>query len=554
MHAFYQHVPAADVVARAPSDLSEAALSLWRFAAERQPGRPKIRVLSPSGTEEAWIGGHTILQVVNDDMPFLMDSVTAALIGLGLDVQLIIHPVLSVQRDGAGLVTGCGPDVTDGIKELMLHIELTGDIDGERRAAIIGRLEMVLADVRSAADDLPAMRKLVEQLAQEVDSLARPGPTPEAAEAAGFLRWLAGDKFHFFGYREYALSELGLDVVPGSGKGLLRSDAYLVFDGLRALTQIPPDLQAFLRSPQLTMVSKSNRRSTVHRPVPMDAILIKKFNRAGDIAGLTLLLGLFTAGSYLRPPRDIPVLRQKVRRCQEHSGFAPDSRDATALQHILDTFPRDELFQIDERQLFETALGILHLQQRPRVALFVLRDPFERFVTCLIYMPRDRYNAEIRSRMAAILKQAFNASLASDSTHFDEHNLARIHLVLTTTPGQVPDMSAAEIERQLIEAARAWIDRLSEAVVRARGAGPASEILRRFRGAFPANYVERFRAEAAVEDMKFIEQVTEGRADRGGARAEAGRGATPEDVPFGRAGRALRRAADAGESRPAGDQ
>ena len=510
VRAFYQHVPPVDVVSRAPSDLSDAALSLWRFAAERQAGRPRIRVLSPSGTEEAWVGGQSVVQIVNDDMPFLVDSITAALTGLGFDIQLVIHPVLSVQRDEAGRLMSCDPDVVAGIKESMMHIELAGDANGERCAAIVGRLEAVLADVRSVVNDLPTVRQLAEQIANEAEGTSQPVPAPETAETAAFLRWLDDGNFLFFGYREYALGETGLRVVADSGKGLLRSDEYLVFDGLRALTQVPPDVQAFLRSPRLTMISKSNRRSTVHRSVPMDTIIVKKFNKAGEVAGLRLLLGLFTSASYFRPPHEVPVLQQKVRRCQERSGLTPDRHDAKALQHILDTFPRDELFQIDESQLLETALGILHLQQRPRIALFVLRDPFERFVTCLVYMPRDRYNAEVRRRMTRILEQAFNGSLASDSTNFDESGLARVQLVLTTTPGQIPEVSAAEVERRLVEAGRAWVDRLNEALVRAPGDGRASEILQRFADAFPASYIAHFPAEAAVADMKFIEEVTSG--------------------------------------------
>src|SRR3712207_4068364 len=184
VQAFYQHVPPVDVVSRAPSDLSDAALSLWRFAAERQAGRPRIRILSPSGTEEAWVGGQSIVQIVNDDMPFLVDSITAALTGLGFDIQLVIHPVLSVQRDAAGRLMSCDPDVVAGIKEAMMHIELAGDADGERCAAIVSRLEAVLADVRSVVNDLPAVRQLAEQIANEVEGTSQPVPAPETAETA----------------------------------------------------------------------------------------------------------------------------------------------------------------------------------------------------------------------------------------------------------------------------------------------------------------------------------------------------------------------------------
>ena len=303
VQAFYEHVAPDDVVPRAASDLSDAALSLWRFAAERQVGQPKLRVLSPSGTEETWLDGHSIVQIVNDDMPFLVDSVTAALTGLGLEVQLVIHPVLSVQRDGTGRLTNCGPDIAGGVDESLMHVELAGDADNERRPAIIDRLTGVLADVRAVVSDLPTMRQLVKQIADEAEHVQQAAAAPEASEAAAFLNWLDDGNFLFFGYREYTLGESGLGVVPGSGKGLLSSDDYLVFDGLRALTQIPPDLQAFLRSPQLTMTAKATRRSPVHRAAPMDTILVKKFDAAGEVTGLRLLLGLFTA-EFLSSPAE----------------------------------------------------------------------------------------------------------------------------------------------------------------------------------------------------------------------------------------------------------
>ena len=247
VQAFYEHVAPDDVVPRAASDLSDAALSLWRFAAERQVGQPKLRVLSPSGTEETWLDGHSIVQIVNDDMPFLVDSVTAALTGLGLEVQLVIHPVLSVQRDGTGRLTNCGPDIAGGVDELLMHIELAGDADNERRRSHYRSADGRAGGCTRGGHDLPTMRQLVKQIADEAEHVQRAAAAPEASEAAAFLNWLDDGNFLFFGCREYTLGKSGLGVVPGSGKGLLSSDDYLVFDGLRALTQIPPDLQAFLR-------------------------------------------------------------------------------------------------------------------------------------------------------------------------------------------------------------------------------------------------------------------------------------------------------------------
>ena len=504
VRAFYQAVPPAEVLQRSAAALAEAALSMWRFVAQRQPGRPAIRMLAKAGDAQ-----RGLVQIVTDDMPFLVDSVSAALTRLGFEIDLVIHPVLSVTRDAAGRLKGCAAGLAGGRQESMMQFELIGDVGTARQATVVGQLEAVLADVAAVVGAWPAMRDLVERMAQETACAPHLAPV-DAAEDAAFLRWLDQGNFLFLGYREYVLHGAELAVVAGGGKGLLQSDAVLVFDGLRALTRASPDVQAFLRAPQVTMISKSNRKSTVHRPVAMDTIIVKAFDSAGQVTGLRLLLGLFTTDSYFRLPHEIPVLRQKVRRCQARSGFAPDSRDGKALQHILDNFPRDDLFQIDEAQLFDTALGILHLQLRPRLALFVLRDPFERFVTCLVYLPRDRFNAEIRRRVADILEQAFNGSIAFEATDFEEAALARLRFAITTTPGQLVDVNVPDVERRLTEALRSWADRLSETLLRVQGEPAGVASLRRYAAAFPAAYTERFPAEVAVEDMQALETVAAG--------------------------------------------
>jgi glutamate dehydrogenase len=500
--AFYNTAPPEEVLRRTTAALAEAALSMWRYAAQRKPGQPAIRVLATDG-------GRGLVQIVTDDMPFLVDSVSAALTRLGFEIDLVIHPILSVVRDSAGRLTACTAEPGDGCRESMMQFELIGDLGAERQATVATRLEAVLADVAAVVGAWPAMRAQVQHMAQET-AAAPHLPQADAAEDAAFLRWLDQGNFLFLGYREYVFHGTELEVVAGGGMGLLQDDAFLVFDGLRVLTRASPDVQAFLRAPQVTMISKSNRRSTVHRPVQMDTIIVKAFDAAGQATGLRLLLGLFTTDSYFRLPHEIPVLRQKVRRCQDRSGFSPDSRDGKALQHILDNFPRDELFQIDEAQLFDTAIGILHLQLRPRLALFVMRDPFERFVTCLVFMPRDRFNAEIRRRIADILQQAFGGSIAFEAIDFDEAALARMRFVISTTPGQVVEVSVPDVERRLTEALRTWADRLSEILQRAQGAPAGVASLRRFAAAFPAAYTERFPVEAAVEDMRSLEVVAAG--------------------------------------------
>jgi glutamate dehydrogenase len=507
---FYKNVPPDDILTRAPEDLLAAPATLWRFMAERRPGRAKLRLLDPRDPANHWTAGRTVIQIVNDDMPFLVDSVTAALNQLDLVVHLVIHPVVPVERDKSGKFLGLAPGLTGDLKESVMQIEVSGLINAERAQAILGTLDHVLADVRAAVVEWGAMRKRVDQIIDDLGSSALPVPASEAAEAAAFLTWLVNNNFTFLGYREYAFDAEGLAVVPEAGRGILRNDDYLVFDGIRNFTALSPDVQQFVRSRQLMMISKSNRKSTVHRHAQLDTIVIKTFDGNGEVAGQKLIVGLFTSSSYSHPPRSIPMLRRKVERCVGRSGFAPDSHDGKALQHILDIYPRDELFQIDEDELFRIALGILHLQERQRIALFVRQDPFERFVSALVYVPRDRLNADVRRRMATILTQAFNGTLQSEVPHIEESALARIHFIIATVPGQIRPVEIDEVERQLVEAGRVWADRLGDALETTLGIERAAELQLQFAEALPNSYVERFSATEAVFDINHILAVEAG--------------------------------------------
>jgi glutamate dehydrogenase len=507
---FYRNVPPDDLMHRSPADLLAAATALWQFMAERRPGRAKLSVLDPQEPENAWTGGRTIVQICNDDMPFLVDSVTAALNRLNLVVHLVIHPVLALERDSEGRLAGLGRDRPGALRESVMQIELAGPVGPDRRDVICSELETILADVRAAVVDWNSMRKRVDRIAGELGGTGLPVSAAEAAEVSGFLSWLGEDNFTFLGYREYEFGGAGLTVIPGVGRGLLRNDNYLVFDGIRNFTTVSPDVQSFLRSPQLVMISKSNRKSTVHRSAPLDTIVIKTFDADGKVIGQKLIVGLFTSASYSHPPHSIPILRHKVRNCLEQSGFEPNSHDGKALQHILDAYPRDELFQIDELVLFQTALGILHLQERQRIALFARKDPYERFISALVYVPRDRYNTDVRRRMAAILETAFHGTITAQSANVDDSALARIHFIVGTTPGEIPEIETEAVERLLVEAGRVWSDRLGEALIAAKGEISGIDLLHRFADALPNFYIERFSAETAVADIDRIIAIEAG--------------------------------------------
>jgi glutamate dehydrogenase len=512
---FYLGVPPQDLVTRTPEALLTTAMASWDFLQARKPGAAHVRVATPSSGETGPGAPRTIVDVANDDMPFLVDSVLAALNALDGTVELIVHPVVQVVRDGQGRLVAFVPpgdheSAAAPSAESLMHIELAGAIDAVAARRIADTLDHVLLDLRAAVVDWAPMVKVTQAVADSLGTPGLPVSATEASEVAAFLSWLVDDQFTFLGYREYAIGDTGMSVVAGSGRGLLRDDSYRLFDGVRDVAQFPPDLQQFLESPQILMISKSNRRSTVHRPVQLDTVGVKSFDAEGRLVGQRVIVGLFTSSSYNQPTHTIPVLRRKVMRTLDRARLAPDSHDGKALRHILDTYPRDELFQISEADLFATAMGILHLQDRARVALFVRRDPFGRFASCIVYVPRERYSSETRRRIARILGEAFQGTPEIRSTHLDEAVLARLHFIVAASGGNLPVIDIAAVEARIATATRTWSDVLEEALV-GDAAGPIeAAVVRRYRDAFPTSYTERMSGAAALADIAAIDRVLAG--------------------------------------------
>ncbi|HUK60937.1 MAG TPA: NAD-glutamate dehydrogenase [Stellaceae bacterium] len=511
---FYGRVPPADVLERRPEDLYGAALSLWQFAQARLPGRAKLRVINPKIEVDGWRAPATVVEIVNDDMPFLVDSVTAALNGEGATVRLVIHPILRVTRARDGRLEALDDaEAGAGMRESAMHVEISTITDERRLEALQARLAAVLADVRAAVEDWRTMRETCQKLAGELRAAALPVAGEEQAEATAFLDWLGEDNFTFLGYREYRYrggSNGGApDILPGSGLGILRDEGVMVFDGLRNFAALSPDVRAFLMETRILSISKSNRRSSVHRPARMDTVAVRRFGADGQPLGDRLFVGLFTSQAYAMSPLAIPVLRRKVNRTIERAAFEKSSHDAKALQHILEAYPRDELFQISEDELLDISMGVLGLQERQRTALFARRDPYGRFVSLFVFVPRDRYNTELRQRFVGILEKAYGGHVDTFSTQLDESVLARVHFILTlpTTPVAVDQ---AAIERDLAEAARSWSDQLQDALTQALGEEKGLALFRRYGAAFPSDYRERFAAAAAVADIERIEEVRAG--------------------------------------------
>ena len=508
--AFLAGLPADAAAETDAARLFAVIVGLLDHMERRMPGTAPVRVFDPDPAQHGWASPHTAIEIVNDDMPFLVDSVAMELARQGIAIHLLVHPVLTAGRDGGGRLQRLEP-LAAGQAESVMHVLIDRQEAG-RHAPLGERLAAVLADVRAAVADWQPMRAAIREIAAEA---ARTGPAGEETdETVAFLDWLHDDHFSFLGYRRFSFG--GSDGCPAvtvegdAGLGILRDAEMTVFDDAVPLAAMPAEIRAFLASPGLLMVTKSTRHATVHRPVHMDVVGVKRLDPSGRVVGLHAFLGLFTSAAYTRDPSSIPLLRRRVARVRHRAGFTPFGHDAKALNNILETYPRDELFQIGEDRLYHIALGILHLQDRPRVALFVRPDDFGRFVSCLVFLPRDRYDTPLRLAVTRILEQSYGGTLDAYYTQVADGPLARLHVVVRTRPGQVPAVDEDDLQRRLADAARSWSDQLQDVLVQTHGEARGLKLARRWREAFASSYRERHPALAALGDIDRLEAVLAG--------------------------------------------
>jgi glutamate dehydrogenase len=507
-----------DIEAQPIEDFAGAAVSLFELAQVREPGQTRVRAFLPRPDTMGWRSPHAIAEIVTDDMPFVVDSALAAFASLNRQVHALVHPIVHVTRDAGGRLAALGPG-PDARAESMVQITFAGEADAVSLANVAAGLKRAMADVRAAVNDWAAMRARID------DAIAGLGnqqgvPADEADEARALLTWVRDENFVLLGYRRFTLTPTGIAVDAAANLGILREHEKSVFDALRTPEALPDNVRSFLANAPLVTVAKANMRATVHRPQHCDVIGISHRDASGAVTGGELFLGLFTSEAYNRSPRSIPILRRKVAEVLREAGAAPGSHDGRALTNILETYPRDELFQADVPHLVQTARGILALQARQRVKLFVRRDAFERFISALVFVPRDVMDTELRRRLGEMLARAFAGRLSTNYIQIGDAPLARIHYIIATQPGQVPDPDLAALERAMAEAARSLRDRLAEALVAERGEQGAQPLLSRWGMAFPAGYVEHHTAREAVADIFRAETALEsGRAAMALSRA-----------------------------------
>lgn len=524
---YYRHMLTEDLLARRPEDLVGAALSQRALAYDRPVGVPKVRVFTPSVEQEGWSTGNTVVEVVTDDMPFLVDSITAELARQGRALHLLVHPQMVVRRDAAGVLSEVlDVDVDEPhegfglVTESWMHLQIARESDPAERERLADSLLRILEDVRVSVEDWPKMTGKAAEVAEQLRDHPPAGiDAADVDQVRGLLDWMAAGQFTFLGYRQYELVEEGgrpaEKPVSGTGLGLLRHDGRNeTVDGIERVSVLPAGPVAEKAGERrLEVITKANSRSTVHRSAYLDYVGVKTFDESGAVTGEHRFLGLFTASAYTWSVRTVPYLAEKVETIMERSGFSPESHLGKDLLGILETYPRDELFQADVESLTETAVAVVHLREQRRTRLFLRKDEYNRYMSCLVYIPRDRYTTPVRLRMESLLKEAFNGANVEYTTRVSESNLARLHFVVRVEPGQeLPDVDVEELQRRLVDATRSWDEDLADSARAENGEEQASRLLSRYGRGFPEGYKADFSPRIAVADLRHLEQL-EGEGD-----------------------------------------
>ncbi len=509
--ALFSDADAEDVARYSASDLASFARSAATALAGRKPHRHRISI----GTFPTSRGGAvTVVEIVNDNMAFLVDSTLAEIAESGHDVRLVAHPIVAVERDGAGKLSalrGISLNAEEPGRESLMQIHL-GLLESAEQQALHDRLDAVLRDVRMAVEAWLPMVAAVEQ-AIKTNAAHRPPIDPvDFDESVAFLNWLVDRNFTFLGVRHYRFTGTAksgrLDRSDEPGLGILADPDIRVLRRGGRLVSTTPEIREFLMRPDPLIITKANVRSRVHRRRHLDYVGIKLYGADGRLAGELRVVGLFTSAAYHRPVAEIPYLRRKAEWVFARSGYDSDSHSGKALHHILETYPRDELFQIDREMLLDFALETLRLDERPRVRVLMRRDRFDRFVSLLVFVPRDRYGTEARVRIGAMLADCLHGHVSFFEPTFLEGPLVRIYFIIGREGHAGSDPSREVIEERVRGVIRTWADSFLQQL---RSALPddATRLVARYAHAFPDAYREDFTPTEAAADVPRFEALSE---------------------------------------------
>ncbi|MDD9194701.1 NAD-glutamate dehydrogenase [Aliivibrio sp. S3MY1] len=498
-----------DLQQRNESDMYGATLSLWNHLSDVNLFDISVRVFNPKLSQDGWQSTHTVVEIVTPDSPFLVDSVKMALTRLDMTSHFMLHGPHCFTRDESGeIISICSSD--GKMQQTLFHFEVDHMNDLSEMDALQAELLLVLEDIRRVVNEWQPMSDKLTEVIQELKDNESPIAKEEVNEAIEFLTWLQNHNFTLMGYKNFDLTAVEGDheLTPTAEAGLgLFSLASRIH--MTKLSEMPSSACAAAKKSDLLILTKSNTKSRIHRPAYTDYIGIKRLNKEGKVIGEHRFTGLYTSTAYNQSVSNIPLLSNKVERILETSQYIKGSHSYKALSNILETYPRDELFQATEEEMLEVGTGVVKMQDRDLLRLFVRRDPFGRFFSCMVYVTKERYNTELRRQTQRILKNYFGSSQEVEfTTFFSESALARTHYIIRVDNNN-GDINVKDIENNLMEAASTWDDRLCDVIVANLGESKGTAIAKKYQSAFPRSYKEATLPGSAVADIERLELLSD---------------------------------------------
>ena len=495
---------------------AEIAASALAVLSEPRP-RGKARVtLRDMAVDDSGMDKVTIVEAINDNMPFLLNSTLAEIAEHGLNLRLVAHPILSVDRDASGALVELKGEAQGQLqpgerRESFIHLHLDPVEDGALREQLIAGLERVHAEVRRAVSDFPSMRARVFEAVQAAKISPPPLAAQDVAEAIALVDWMLADNFTFLGVREYRFvdDDRNGDLVGSNGLGLLRDPDLKVLRQGQEFVNVTPEVRVFLAEPTPVIVTKANIKSRVHRRVHMDYVGLKLYSPEGLCQGELRIVGLFTANAYDSPVAAVPYLRRKAEAVLARAALDPSSYAGRALKNVLETYPRDELFQIDVETLYHFVSEILTLSERPRIRALARLDRFNRFVSILVFISKDRYDSAIRQKVGAFLANLYAGRLSAAYPAYPDGPLARTHFIIGRDGGETPNVSRATLEAGIAAIVRNWVDELRSVTIGLAPDDPGAAALERYLDAFGPAYRAAYGAETALNDIAIVETLRE---------------------------------------------
>src|SRR5690554_2790406 len=505
-HRLYRNVSRDDLIGRDYSNIYGSIVSLWHsfnnYAGKKEA---QIKVYNPEVSKHGWESPYTVVEIIDTDMPFMVDSVRMALNRFGIKPHLFLQAPFVHRRNDEGdviAIVEAGKVDADADADTVFLLEIDR-LEADDIKALKAELTSVMAEIKEAVTDWQPMREKLEEIANTLEQRNYPGSKEDLAQAKVFLSWLADNNFTLMGYRGYSLTAVEGDYEihqdEGSSLGVMKNT---VTDKPRKLASMAkPARHAALSNEDILLLTKTNAKSRVHRPAYADYVGIKRFDDKGNVIGEDRFIGLYSSSFYNDSAMDIPLVRERIERVLSESKYAPNTHASKAILNIMQTYPRDELVQSSAEDLLSTALGVLQAQERDVTRLFVRRDVFGRFITAMVYVPKERYNTVLREKTQAILTRTLGGKGEVDFTTFvSETNFARTqYTIRVTDSGQ--DINVKEIEQDLEEASRSWEDTLESLLVSAHGEAKAQTYMRRYANGFPRSYKEEVLSSVAIADI-----------------------------------------------------